>query len=320
MLVIVSNRSINEGATDETLFGEQTNAKGIDELRLAKASYNEPEERWMLELLSESEQGLSEENLPSRRLFNEILEGISNRTHRCNWMFYIHGFNQSFLQGLKDSWAISQRYDLDLIAFSWPSNPGGFVTTEYTKARQAAKASANALDRILEKMGRYLSTRSLEEVSNCQVSLNLLAHSLGNFLMESYIRNPVFSTETRIFDHVIFHQADVDVQSHIEWIDRVIAGQRLYVTINESDNILKASDTINPARLGNTLEGLTARRPIYVDFTNGQNVGRSHNLFLDVENNAKVHNFFQRVFTGKRGEQIEGFEYDHRRNAYRLLE
>ena len=187
MLLIVSNRSINEGATDETLFGEQTNAKGIDELRLAKASYNEPEERWTLELLSESEQGLSEENLPSRRLFNEILEGIANGTHRCNWMFYVHGFNQSFLQGLKDSWAISQRYDLDLIAFSWPSNPGGFVTTEYTKARQAAKASANALDRILEKMGRYLSTRSLEEVSNCQVSLNLLAHSLGNFLMESYI-------------------------------------------------------------------------------------------------------------------------------------
>lgn len=318
MLVIVSNRNINDGATDETLFGETANSKGIDELRLAKAWYQENEDRWALELLPEPDQGLSPENLPSRQLFNEILRGIANGQHRCNWIFYVHGFNQSFPQGLKDSWAIAQRYDVDMVVFSWPSNPGGFVTEEYTQARQAAKASANAFDRILEKIGEYLLNRLLEDIQQCPVSLNLLAHSLGNFLVESYIRNPIFTTETRIFDNIIFHQADVDAGSHTEWIDRVAVGQRLYVTINESDNILKASDMINPARLGKTLEGLTASRPIYVDFTGGENVGRSHNLFLGVENNEKIRGFFRRVFTGQRGEVVAGFEYDPRVNAYRL--
>jgi hypothetical protein len=160
--------------------------------------------------------------------------------------------------------------------------------------------------------------RPLEDIQQCPVSLNLLAHSLGNFLVESYIRNPIFTTETRIFDNIIFHQADVDAGRHTEWIDRVAVGQRLYVTINESDNILKASDMVNPARLGKTLEGLTASRPIYVDFTGGDNVRRSHNLFLGVENNEKIRGFFRRVFTGQRGEVVEGFKYDARVNAYRL--
>jgi hypothetical protein len=118
MLVIVSNRNINDGVTDETLFGETANPKGIDELRLAKAWYQENEDRWTLELLPESDEGLSPENLPSRQLFNEILREIANAQHRCNWLFYVHGFNQSFPQGLKDSWAIAQRYDVDMVVFS----------------------------------------------------------------------------------------------------------------------------------------------------------------------------------------------------------
>ncbi|MEM8779969.1 MAG: alpha/beta hydrolase [Cyanobacteria bacterium P01_G01_bin.49] len=299
MIIVISNRKINEGATDETLFGETPNEKGLDELRIAKANYDTTQNRWTLNLLAESSDDLDETNLPSQQLFTEIIQGVKTKKYQLNWVFYIHGFNQSFLESLEASRDIAQRYNVDVIVFSWPSNPGGIVPQEYQRARQAAKASANALDRTFEKIGNYVTNRTLAEMQGCEISVNLLIHSLGNFLVENYIREPIFSGETRIFDNVIFHQADVDSKTHTQWIDKVLVSHNIYVTINERDSILKASDIINPDRLGTTLTGLTAQRPIYVDFTQGDNVGRAHNLFLEVPNNNTIQEFFQRVFTGQ---------------------
>ena len=317
MIIVISNREINEGATDDTLFGEGPNAKGLDEVRLATAEYNEAQRQWILNLLPEPD-GLTSDNLPSRQLFKDVLQGIKEGRYKSDWVFYIHGFNQSFRQSIEASREIAQKYGVDVIVFSWVANPGGFVTSEYARARQAAKASANAVDHALEKLGTYLFERTREEIEACDVRFNLLIHSLGNYLVEQFVRAPVFSGETRIFDNVIFHQADVDHKTHTEWIDRVEYGRRLYITINENDRILKASDVINPARLGNTAENLTSSRAIYMDFTNGKGVRREHNFFIGDHGNQTIEQFFQQVLTSQRGEVVEGFEYNNVANAYIL--
>ena len=213
MIIIVSNRNVNEGATDHTVFGEQTNTGGINELRVATASYDANTSQWNVNLLPET-----------------------------------------------------------------------------------------------------------EEIMACNISINLLIHSLGNYLVESFIRSPVFTGETRIFDNIIFHQADVDNRKHTEWIDRVEHGQRIYVTINEFDLILKKSDIINPARLGNTVEGVTAALPLYIDFTGGEHVRGNHNFFQPKSENLTIAEFFQQVLTGKHGERVSGFEFDSRTNTFRLAE
>lgn len=315
MIVVISNRQVNPGAIDESLFGEGPNASGLDELRLAKAAFDD-DSGWRLELLPEA--NLETGSLPSRQLFAEIMAGIRSGTYRKHWVLYIHGFNQTFRESLDTSHDISRTYDVDVIAFSWPSNPGGFVTDEYRRARQAARASANALDRTLDKLGSYLSARPLDDIQNCPVSINLLVHSMGNFLVENFVRGPIFLQEQRIFDNMIFHQADVDNQFHSLWIDRLLYGHRTYVTINEDDLILKASDFINPGRLGNTLRGLDSRQAIYLDFTEGTHVEGAHNLFLGVKDNRSVRAFFQRVFWGDRAEGVDGFRFDQRLNVFRL--
>lgn len=317
VIIVVSNRSIKAGASDQTLFQENPNDKGIDEIRLATADFNPLTHQWTVDLLPESE--LNATTMPpSQQLFQQMIAGIEAGTYKKTWVFYIHGFNQSFSQGLEASWQISQVYEVDVILFSWPSNPGGFVTDEYRRARQAAKASANALDRTLDKLGRYLVDRPYEEIQRCQVSLNLLVHSLGNFMLESVARDPVFLQNISLFSNIIFHQADVDNRLHRFWIDRVTYGTRMYVTINEEDLVLKASDLINPNRLGNTVEGLNGNRPIYIDFTDGASVGGAHNLFLEVPNNPALMSFFRRVLRGQRGEIVPGFVFDDRVNAFRL--
>ncbi|NEQ55767.1 MAG: hypothetical protein F6K11_37640, partial [Leptolyngbya sp. SIO3F4] len=118
--------------------------------------------------------------------------------------------------------------------------------------------------------------------------------------------------------NIIFHQADVDNRRHRFWLDRVEHGRRMYVTINENDSVLKASDLINPNRLGNTSENLTSVRAIYMDFTNGEGVGREHNFFLGNHDNATVEQFFKYVLTGRRGELVDGFNKKDQANVFYL--
>ncbi|ABW27571.1 alpha/beta hydrolase [Acaryochloris marina] len=317
MIIIVSNRRVNEDQTDHRLFGERANVNGLDEIRLATADYDEPSQRWHLSLVPEGDLD-DEDSRPSHQLFQRVMAGIQAGQHQKNWVFYIHGFNQSMLDNLNACREIQTLYDVDVITFAWPSNPGGFVLGEYQRARQAARASSNALDRTLELLGRYLASRSLVEMRNCQISLNLLVHSLGNYLFEDFVRDPVFSDETRIFDNIIFHQADADNRNHAQWVDRVEHGRRIYITLHEDDSTLKASDIINPGRLGNTLANLNAQRAIYLDFTNGENVGRSHNFFDGQIENVTIQTIFTRLLNGQRGETVAGLSFDPTLNAFRL--
>jgi esterase/lipase superfamily enzyme len=323
VIIIVSNRQINETAPDEQRFGEKPNRTSLDELRLAIASYNDTTDRWQVEVIPEPTV-VDPDNPPSRVLFNRVVAEIDSGKLRRDWVFYIHGFNLSFKGNLEECRRIQAKYNVNVIAFSWPSNQGGFVRDEYRDARQAAKASSFAIDRTLEKLGGYLAERADRlqtepDSPGCKLSLNLLSYSLGSYLLESYIRQPIFSTETRIFDNVIFVQSDVDSKTHVDWIDRVDS-KRIYVTINERDYILKISDVINPSRLGNTAANLIALRPIYTDFTDAPRIVVTHNLLLDVQGNQVLDRFFQRLLSGGRGELVKGLVYNPRLNAFRIDE
>lgn len=314
MIIVITNRFLNPDGSNTNLFGEKPNSKGLDELRLAKAEFDDA--GWQVELLPEG--NLETGPMPSQLLFQEIMEGIRAGKYRQHWVFYIHGFNQSFAQSLEASREISRIYDVDVILFSWPSNPGGFVTDEYKQAKQAARASANAIDRALGKLADYLINRPQLAIQTCRVSINLLVHSLGNYLVENFVRRPIFLPEKRIFDNILFHQADVDNHLHRFWVDRLSYSRRIYITINEEDLVLKASDLINPGRLGNTLQSLNSTQALYMDFTFGTHVSGIHNLFLEVLENASAREFFQQVFWGARGEDVDGFQFDARINAFRL--
>lgn len=319
MIIVTSNRNVREGKTDLTLFGEGPNQKGLDEVRIATAVKDKTKPRkkqWTLNLLPESPT-LSSDLLPSRQLFKEVLKKTKTGEISSEWVFYIHGYNQSFRKTLEASWDLAQTYGVNVIVFSWVANPGGIVPLEYIRARQAAKASSNAVDRTLERLGSYLASFS-EELEDLDVGLTLLVHSLGNFLVEQFVRSPVFSGETRLFENIIFHQPDVDHATHTEWVDRVVHGRHIYITLNENDSVLHFSDVINPDRLGNTVRDLKSKRAKYVDFTGGKGVRRRHNFFTSKLKNDVIRAFFQRVLKGQKGESIDGLRYDAQTNRYIL--
>ncbi|MEM9271557.1 MAG: hypothetical protein AAGA80_01155 [Cyanobacteria bacterium P01_F01_bin.143] len=322
MIIVISNRNVNQQSNDESLFGEHFNDQGSDKIRIAKAEYTEATDKWALELIPEDNGA----NLPSQKLFEEIATGISQGIYKRDWIFYIPGYDQSSRKALDNARAISQKYEVEIVLFSWPSNPGGFLLDEYPSAIEAGKISANALRQAFIKLDSYRRNCPLDDIEQRRISFNLLNQSLGNVVAESYARLLVSNEVSEIFDNIIFHQADIDNKDHAEWIDKIDFGKRIYVTININDEVLTVSGGFHANRLnarnvnnrlGNTTKELTAKKPIYVDFTNGVFVSTSHNLFLLVDN-AIVETFFKQLFKGQQGEIYRPFEFDSNLNAYVL--
>ena len=314
MIVVVSNREVNESANDENVFGEKVNPKGVNELRLAAARYDEPSERWFLDLKPEVE---GETSPPSEVLFKQVVKDINEDKIPPHWLVYVHGFNQNMRSILDWCRDMETNYRVNVLAFAWPSNQGGLVWDEYRTARRIAQASDTALDRVFELLGKYMGKQPQEDRMQCPVKLSLLFYSLGGFLAESLFRSPLHTGETSIFDNVVFLQADVDSRSHAEWIDK-IDGRRTYVTLNADDRVLRKSDVINSTRLGQRLRGDRGDEPFYVDFTDGRGVGDAHNLLKETRLNLVIQSFWRRVLVGKAGEVVEGISFDPSSQTYRL--
>lgn len=313
-MLVITNRNINDGVTDETAFGERVNDKGPNELRLAHAVKRKG--GWTVTLVEEPAV-LTEANLPSRIEYKKLLKKCQTSGKHC--VFFIHGFSKTFPETLEQGALIEKRYGVEAVVFSWPSKPGGFTTVEYRKARRIAQASFGALDAALEKFGRYVIEQPFDRdaLVECSISINFMAYSLGNYLFQNYVVSNDYAAETRIFANVILCQADVDSEKHAGWVNQIVAGQRVYATLNENDKVLAWSESVNYARLGRTLANLEAANTVYVDVTRGEGVGNEHQIWGKVDNPA-VTDFFRKVFAGVRGEDASSFRYDERVNAFRL--
>lgn len=320
-MLVVSNRHLtsdfaSSGQGDQHAFGEQFNAKGAHEIRFAYA--NKTGKKWLLELLPEPEQ-LSSNNLPSKTVFKQLMKNCREQNKHC--LLFVHGYNKPFDESLEQAWRIQQRYQqLEVVLFSWPSNPGGFFIKEYKQVKSNARASIGALDNLLEKLSMY-SVQDFDETAlkSCHVSLNLMTYSMGNLLLQGYIQSAENDGETRMFTNVILCQADCDNAGHERWVDTIQSGKRIYITINEEDKILGWSDAnFQKDRLGRTARGLIAQSASYFDFTNAPKVGNTHQLWGEDTNDA-VREFFQIAFTGGRPEDSASFYHDSRVNAFKVV-
>jgi hypothetical protein len=300
---------------NEHAFGEYLNEMGANELRFAHA--HKTAAGWQLAIVPEPPV-LTPENLPSRQIFNDLADQCSAAGRHV--LFYVHGFNKPFAETLEQGWLLQERYGVEVVLFSWPSNTGGFVLGEYRKARRVAQASFGALDALLERYGRYMNERlthsSEAALKACRSTTNLMAHSLGNYLLEHYVLSAAYQAESRLFANVVLSQADVNSLDHPKWVDRMAVAQRVYVTINENDKVLGWSEALNPPRLGRTLANLAARQATYMDFTALRGVRTKHQLWGEV-NSAIARSFFDLVFKGGRGERAPGFAFDAMTGAWR---
>ncbi|MEO1006416.1 MAG: alpha/beta hydrolase [Cyanobacteria bacterium J06638_38] len=304
-LIVITNRNLNEGESDERLFGENTNSLGVGEIRLAYASKLSSGE-WDVSLVEEPPNLANNSTLPSSDVFRDAWGELKGNGRSV--VFYVHGYNTSFSESLETALDIKNTYEVDVVLFSWPSNPGGILPTGYTEYQAAARtanASSPAFESALAKLSKYLrDLRELDDDLECDISLNLMCFSQGGFLFQRYVESLFFDGDTRIFDNVLLMQADVDNPGHERWTDELRYCRRVYATINEKDWVLRTSDVVNRDRLGASTNNLVSNHVRYVDFTDAEGIGKKHDFFRSNQlPNERVKEFFKLVLTGYRAER-----------------
>lgn len=316
MIYVISNRNITN-KTDHKLFGDGFNSVSFDELRIAKATCNRSNNKdeckeWELELLPENS---GQPNDTSYNVFRELRDAKNPETGKeIPCVIFAHGFNQNLEKNLNKAREI-EAFGVNVLAFSWPSNPGPPIRKikEYRKAQKNARRSAFAFERLMDKLSAFV-----EEGGKAGALKTLVIHSLGNYLLESFVKNPDFENQISFFKNILLHQADVDSEGHEEWVDKISKNCRVIATINESDDTLDYSDWINPDRLGNTVDNLNSKYANYYDFSEAKGANDKHRLWTIKENkNKNIPVFFENVFKGKKPGR-KGIVYNPGHNCYEL--
>jgi esterase/lipase superfamily enzyme len=258
-------------------------------------------------------------------------------------LFFVHGYNNDVRAVLDRAEGLAELYNVEVLPFSWPSNGGGIKgLSDVSSDRRDARASVGALDRCFIKISEYLAefhaeyTRQVAEkfpnnpelregymAENpyCPLPVNMLLHSMGNYLYKCLLESSAYRGTMGLFDNVILTAADAKNEGHAPWVDKILCRNRVYVTINENDSALRLSSKVasqeHYPRLGQYPHNLDSRHAVYVNFTDAKGVGKAHAYFEgEPVKNRAVLGFFDRALKGLRAE--DGLAYDSGKNLYRL--
>jgi len=196
----------------------------------------------------------------SQALFAQLRQKM--REQSKDSLILIHGFNVSFRAAVESAANIRTRYEQisggsyrpNIFVFSWPSNGRLF---EYKDDRHDAQTSGYAFARGLEKLTRFL--RNTENGQPCQQRINLIAHSMGNYVLRHALQETQKisgdRTLPRLFDNIILAAADEDNNAfeHDYKLARLPElGKHVTIYYNIEDQALTISDITkgNPDRLG----------------------------------------------------------------------
>ena len=308
-LLVISNRRCQAGCEDQSLFGSDFNQAGPSELRVAEATFDQGKRKWHLNLFPEDRSDPDNVCHASIGFFASITQAVIGGDQQSQaWIFFVPGYCSPCLEGLDKARQLQQKHGVNVILFSWPSDPREVVCDPegaYRRTQEAAQLSAVALDRALSSLNRIF-VGPIRQSGQCKdFRFSLLAHSLGNFVIQNLVEgSPIYRSDTFPFDNIILHQADVNLMGSQEWIKKMTARVRTYVTTNQTDAVLRMiSDLVNPTRLGQATNGIGLNEKIvHVDFTGARNVNNEHWFFGDVIENNIINTFCSRIANGQIGE------------------
>lgn len=360
-MYIITNRVLHEEQKGLKVFGDEPNPRGPNELRLVKVTGVKQFTTQVLQdqLAPKEVVALAEQfNLPidvnkpwyaSLKVACEIMDQA--RKGGKHILLLVHGYNNDMRDVITMARELEELYKLIVVPFSWPANGGGQAsgTLSYLSDKSDARVSATALSRCIGMVHNYhrLLTHGVRkdlmekasskypnnrEKSNeyfsqlvqqkCKVTVNMLCHSMGNYVAKYASQPSDSSLGQLVFDNIAMVAADANNPGHERWLGKFRVRNRLYVVINEDDLALKFS-RIKPGseqeeRLGHYTRNLVSPNANYVDVTGAEGVGSDHSYFKGqpVAKNRDLKQLFKSMFEGGRAE--EGLVYHADRNLYRF--
>ena len=265
-------------------------------------------------------------------------------------LFFVHGYNNDVEDVLATAEQLENKHGVIVVPFTWPANGGGSLTgaMAYKSDKSDARASEGALNRAVGKIqflhsllisGRKKELRTKAENKHknnpeaaqalfsklmskeCSSTINLLCHSMGNYVFKKTLLNGDSATSQLVFDNVCLVAADANNHNHASWVENLDVRKRVYIVINENDFALKAS-RIKPgdeqkARLGHYLKKLNSDNAHYVNVTDANLVDNMHTYFVgDAMQNVRLRKMFTGMFNGEVVENQLDYQADN--NTYVL--
>ncbi|MEL7313985.1 MAG: alpha/beta hydrolase, partial [Cyanobacteria bacterium J06559_3] len=282
-------RRVSANPSNPIRFGENFSTVDLGDLRFGQAEVTngELDENSVRVLPDNPSQG-------SQALFAQLRQAM--REQSLDSLIVIHGFNVTFQKAVESAANMSDRYAQlsggiyrpNIFVFSWPSNGELF---EYKDDRHDAKASGYAFARGLEKLAGFL--RNVENGEPCQQCINLIAHSMGNYVLRHALQEIQKISDSRlmprIFDNIILAAADEDNDA-FEYEHKLARlpelAKHITVYFNTEDQALTISDITkgNPDRLGHSGPQKPHQLPykvVLVDVSMGVSMFGEHSYHVD---------------------------------------
>lgn len=252
----------------------------------------------------------------SRKVFLELQNRMAGYKRDC--LVFVHGFNNSFEDAVKTACDLENQYQCEVVLFTWPSDG----VLKYRDCKRRAVLSVPAFDRMMEKLNEYLGQVTPENA--CGQKINLMCHSMGNYVLANHVMSDFFNNEMLIFHNVNLVAADINNEGHEKIVERIVCRGDINIFINEDDIALDISDTkrgeAQKVRLGNYLKNLVAKKAHYYNITDAKGIWKQHNYYHDdkVLKDDKgmptpLKKVFNSAFTGKR---VSGMKFHPGLNFY----
>lgn len=228
-------------------------------------------------------EGTNELRDPSKVVYGstEMFDGLRKAMlEDRDILVYVHGYNTSWKDAVAGALTLQERLnapdvrgdapdDLLVVLFTWPSDGKKTPWVAYKSDRLDAAASGFAMGRALLKLRDFLATLSPElerdtpdRKQACGRRINVLCHSMGNFVLQNAIERMEIEAGgrrlPRLFEQVFLCAADVDddvLQPDGAMRNLPDLCRGVHVFFNRGDLALAISDNTgkgNPERLGST--------------------------------------------------------------------
>lgn len=205
-----------------------------------------------------------------------LLSDASSKGQRV--VFYLHGRGaepeKSFNAKMTGGGAVgrlSTEYGVRVILIGWNSKATGKDRSEpLTQVDQGAGTLGSVLNQLIE----------FQRLNPNVQRPSLLVHSMGSIVLATLVQQRGWpeAQGKSIFSNILFSEPDADSQGHAGWLSKVSSRERVYVTQNTRDSVLKLStDSRTPN--GNFALGLEPVEPLasnakYVNLTEALKVKR----------------------------------------------
>ena len=359
-MFFITNRQFDSSKRGYEKFTKHPNAKGPNELQAIEITgVSQPQFKLLRDQLSITEvKRLKnkfsldiDESQPHYASLKVACRVFERARKECkNVLLYVHGYNNDIKDVYDTAREIERLYNVIVVTFTWPANGGGALsgTLSYLADKRDARASQDALNRCVDLVGKYHAlltlaarnklverasskfianpTKQREYLSelikrDCDLSVSLMCHSMGNYVLKHALASSLAESRKLIFDNIILIAADTNNKNHKQWVEKLQVRKSIYITINENDYALSWSrrkpGEQQKARLGHYLKILNSDNAMYVDFTKEKAVNNSHSYFdkKTVNQNKGALRFFKKVFSG---EDVSSYlSYLPHNNTYR---